>query len=129
MRRSGILNAQLSRALAELGHGHLVVIGDAGLPRPSGVECVDLALELGVPSFAQVLTAVVAELVTEQAVVAQEAIEANPAVVELVGRVAHEPVLVPHEEFKRISQGARVYIRTGEATPYANVVLRCGVPF
>ncbi len=129
MRRSGILNAQLSRALAELGHGHLVVIGDAGLPRPSGVECVDLALELGVPTFAQVLAAVVTELVTEQAVLAQEAAEANRAVVELVGRLAHQPVFVPHEELKRISQDARLYIRTGEATPYANVVLRCGVPF
>ncbi len=129
MRRSGILNAQLARALAELGHGHLVVVGDAGLPRPSGVECVDLAVELGVPTFAQVLTAVAAELVTEQAVLAEEAIAANPGVVDLVAKLAHQPVFVPHEELKRLSQDAWVYIRTGEATPYANVVLRCGVPF
>ena len=129
MKRSGILNAQLARALAELGHGHLVVIGDAGLPRPDGVECVDLALELGVPSFAQVLSAVAAELVTEQAVVATEAADANPGVVDLVRQLAGEPGLVSHEELKRLSATARVYVRTGEATPYANVVLRCGVPF
>jgi len=129
MKRSGILNAQLSRALAELGHGHLVVVGDAGLPRPSGVECVDLALELGVPSFAQVLTALASELVVEQAVLASEALDANPAVVDLVTDLAGPPELISHEELKRLSQSARVYVRTGEATPYANVVLRCGVPF
>jgi len=129
MKRSGILNAQLSRALAELGHGHLVVVGDAGLPRPAGVECVDLALELGVPSFAQVLTALASELVVEQAVLANEALDSNPAVVDLVTDLAGPPELVSHEELKRLSQSARVYVRTGEATPYANVVLRCGVPF
>jgi D-ribose pyranase len=129
MKRSGILNAQLSRALAELGHGHLVVVGDAGLPRPAGVECVDLALELGVPTFAQVLTALASELVVEQATLATEALDANPGVVELVTDLAGTPGFVSHEELKRLSGTARVYVRTGEATPYANVVLRCGVPF
>ncbi|WP_442945819.1 RbsD/FucU domain-containing protein [Nonomuraea sp. LPB2021202275-12-8] len=37
--------------------------------------------------------------------------------------------LVPHEELKRLSAGARLVVRTGEATPYANVLLRCGVAF
>jgi D-ribose pyranose/furanose isomerase RbsD len=27
------------------------------------------------------------------------------------------------------AQLARAVVRTGEATPYANVLLRCGVPF
>jgi D-ribose pyranase len=38
-------------------------------------------------------------------------------------------VTVPHEEFKRAMAGAVLFVRTGEATPYANVMLRCGVPF
>ena len=37
--------------------------------------------------------------------------------------------LVPHEELKRIVARAKLVVRTGEATPYSNVILRCGVPF
>jgi D-ribose pyranose/furanose isomerase RbsD len=36
---------------------------------------------------------------------------------------------VPHEEFKAQVGHARFVVRTGEATPYANVLLRAGVPF
>ncbi|MDQ7992259.1 MAG: D-ribose pyranase, partial [Propionicimonas sp.] len=88
MKRTGILNAQLARALAELGHTHLVTIGDAGLPRPDGVECVDLAVVAGLPGFAQVLSAVADEIVVEGVIVASEALRANPVVVESARAVA-----------------------------------------
>ena len=37
--------------------------------------------------------------------------------------------LVSHERLKELSAGARLIVRTGEARPYANVLLRCGVFF
>jgi D-ribose pyranase len=129
VKRSGILNAQLARALAELGHTHLVVIGDCGLPRPDGVEVVDLAVTFGLPAFEEILAVVADEIVIEGAVAASEASSANSRVVEAIRGVSPEVKLIPHEEFKALSSRARVFIRTGEASPYANVILRCGVPF
>lgn len=129
MKRSGILHAELSGALARLGHTNTVVIGDCGLPRPAGVPVVDLALVFGVPSFEQVVRAVAAEIVVEQVWLARETGSHNAAAEALVRGLGPEPHLVSHEELKEMSRGATLFIRTGEATPYANVVLGCGVPF
>lgn len=129
MKRSGILNAQLAGALAGLGHTDTVVLGDCGLPRPDAVPVVDLALTFGVPSFAQVLQAVVAEIVVEEATVARETAEQNPDTAQLLIDQLGEPRWLSHEELKTESAGARLFIRTGEATPFANVILTCGVAF
>lgn len=129
MLAGGILNAQLARVLAELGHTHTIVVGDCGLPRPDGVEVVDLAVTLGLPSFADVLAAVAGALVVERATMAVEVRDANPAALARVRALVGEPDLVPHEELKRACGAARAFVRTGEASPYANVILRSGVPF
>ena len=54
----------------------------------------------------------------------------------LQGRLASLPRIrargvevVSHDELKRLSQGARAAVRTGEFTPYANIVLFSGVVF
>jgi D-ribose pyranase len=39
------------------------------------------------------------------------------------------PELVAHEELKRLTASARAVVRTGECTPYANIVLIAGVTF
>ncbi|MFH9858390.1 D-ribose pyranase [Streptomyces sp. NPDC017202] len=129
MRKAGILNRHLAGALAELGHGHGVLVCDAGMPIPQGPRVVDLAFRAGIPSFAEVVEGLLAELVVEGATAAAEVREANPAAADLLD--AHFPVLtlVPHEELKRLSSGTRLVVRTGEARPYANVLLRCGVFF
>ena len=36
---------------------------------------------------------------------------------------------IPHEELKRLTASARAVVRTGETTPFANVVLVAGVTF
>lgn len=129
MRRGGLLNAELNLWLSKLGHTDTVVVADCGLPQPPGVPVVDLAVVFGVPSFEQVVRAVAAEIVVERAVIAGEAADRNPAVVELVESLFGPAAQVSHEEFKRRSSGARLLVRTGEASPYANVILQCGVPF
>ncbi|MEU2599754.1 D-ribose pyranase [Streptomyces hirsutus] len=129
MRKGGILNRHLGGALAELGHTDRVLVCDAGMPIPDGPRVVDLAFRAGVPSFAEVLEGLLAELVIEGATAATEIRQANPAAADLLA--GHFPALdlVPHERLKELTAGARLVVRTGEARPYANVLLRCGVFF
>ncbi|MFI6035289.1 D-ribose pyranase [Streptomyces sp. NPDC051315] len=129
MKKAGILNRHLSGALAELGHGDGVLVCDAGMPIPDGPRVVDLAFRAGVPSFAEVVEGLLDELVVEGATAAREVRAANPSASALLD--GHFPglALVPHEELKELSAGARLVVRTGEARPYANVLLRCGVFF
>jgi len=131
MKRTALLHAELSEVVARLGHGDLLVIGDAGLPIPDGPRRIDLAVSPGVPRFHEVLAAVLSEMQVESAIVAAELAARNPAVeAEIRQRLAAVPVTaVPHEEFKSLTRCARAMVRTGECSPYANVILRAGVVF
>ncbi|MEU4117003.1 D-ribose pyranase [Kitasatospora sp. NPDC028055] len=129
MKKGGILNRHLAGAVAELGHGDQVLLCDAGMPIPDGPRVVDLAFRAGIPSFEDVLAGLLDELVIEGALAAQEVREANPAADGLLAGSFAELAYVPHETLKELSAGARLVVRTGEARPYANVLLRCGVFF
>ncbi|MDP9846445.1 D-ribose pyranase [Streptosporangium lutulentum] len=129
MKRSGILNAALAGGLARLGHTDELLVCDSGMPLPRGIEVVDLAFLPGIPSFADVLDGLLAELVVEGATAAEEARTANPELDALLGARLPGLTYVPHEELKRLSRSSRLIVRTGEARPYANVLLRCGVAF
>ncbi|EMY32446.1 D-ribose pyranase [Arthrobacter crystallopoietes BAB-32] len=125
MKKNGILNPALNAGLSRLGEGHLVVIADCGLPLPADGPVVDLSLVRGVPRFADVLEAVLAELEIEASFAATEAGAEVGGWFEAGGLA---PVRIEHEELKSMLPQAALIIRTGEATPFANVVLRCGVP-
>ncbi|WP_353942693.1 D-ribose pyranase [Streptomyces sp. HUAS MG91] len=129
MKKAGILNRHLAGAMAELGHGDGVLVCDAGMPVPAGPRVVDLAFRAGVPSFAEVLDGLLDELVVEGGTAAGEVRAANPDTAALLAE--RLPVLsyVTHEELKALSASARLVVRTGEARPFANVLLRCGVFF
>jgi len=132
MKRSGLLHAELNRVIAAMGHTDTLVIGDVGLPVPSGVPCIDLAVLPGTPSFATVFEAVYAELAVERVTVASEIRTRNQALAMLARRLANEDVVVDelsHEEFKRQSAKAVAVVRTGETSPYANIILHAGVTF
>ncbi|GGR66370.1 D-ribose pyranase [Streptomyces humidus] len=129
MKKSGILNRHLAGALAELGHGDGVLVCDAGMPIPDGPRVVDLAFRAGVPSFEEVVDGLLAELVVEGATAAEEVRDANPAAAGLLAGRFRSLTYVSHEHLKELSAGARLVVRTGEARPYANVLLRCGVFF
>lgn len=131
MKRGTLLHAELSRVIAGMGHGDLLVIGDAGLPIPEGPCRIDLAVTRGVPRFAEVLDAVLSELQVERAVIAMEACmpgtQQRPAWSGVLAPLVAE--LVPHTELKQRCQQARAIVRTGEFTPYMNVLLYAGVVF
>jgi D-ribose pyranase len=132
MKKQGHLNRDIARVLASMGHTDCIVIADCGLPIPDGVECIDVSLALNVPNFFDVLDTVLADFKAERAVFAGEATQHNPAVVACMEQMASNGVAVeqvPHEEFKQRSRLAKAVIRTGECTPYANVILHSGVIF
>lgn len=132
MKKATLLNAALSHLVAQLGHNDMVVVGDAGLPVPPGVPCIDLAVMRGLPSIAQVLEALESEMQVERMVLATESLDANngqmPAWLPAVWRDLPTDK-VSHEVFKQRNAQARAVIRTGECTPYANVMLVAGVAF
>ena len=134
MKRAALLNIELSQIIAAMGHGDMLVIGDAGLPVPPGVRRVDLAVARGVPSLDQVLQAVLSELQVETAIVAHECLDGQqqlPAWYQQrqADGLPSAPQCVSHEEFKVMSRQAVAVVRTGECTPYANIALRSGVAF
>lgn len=131
MKKLGILNSEISSVISRLGHTDRIVICDAGLPIPDQVTRIDLAVVPGLPSFFDVLEAVLAEMQVERAIFADELKTAQPAALaRLEGTLAGaELSSVGHEEFKELTKEAKAIIRTGECTPYANVILQAGVTF
>jgi D-ribose pyranase len=131
MKKTGLLNQPISSLIAGLGHTDMVVICDAGLPIPSGVTRIDLALTEGIPSFVQTVQAVQSEMQVERLVIAEEMTVHSPEVFEfLLSSFPGLPVdKVPHSKFKELTRSAKAIIRTGEFTPYANVIFVSGVVF
>jgi len=125
--KSEILNAPLLGALAKLGHTDTVVIADCGLPLPAGPTVIDLALVQGLLSFEQVLDVLSRNMVIESSTLASEA--KDGAVQELCASYGLEPQFITHEQLKAELPNAKVIVRTGESTPFANVILHCGVAF
>lgn len=133
MKKHGTLNAQLSRIIAAMGHLDRLVICDSGLPIPRNMEVVDLALAVNIPRFLDTVRVILEELKVERAIIAEE-MESNSAGIyhELLGLLSGiEIEKVSHSEFKEmLSNGGNIsFVRTGEATPYANVILISGVTF
>lgn len=129
MRPDGLWHPRLLELLASGGHGDLIVVADAGLPVPGGVESVDLVWRRGEPGFVPVLAAVLDECVVEHATLADE-LAGTAAHANIAAVLGDRPVeYLPHERLKQLSAHARAIVRTGATTPYANVVLRCGVAF
>lgn len=131
MKKHGILNTKLISEIAAIGHTQYFVIGDAGLPIPKGVPVIDLSLVKGIPGFLEVLEAVNEELVSEAFILAEEIKKMNSKMEDRVQKLLPDlpSSYVPHEEFKKLTEEAKVIIRTGETSSFANIILVAGVNF
>ncbi len=133
MKKAGILHSELARIVAGMGHGDKLVICDSGYPIPHGRPVADVVLTVGVPGLLQTLNVVLQELHIEGAMMAKEAGKRSPAMLKEIRKVlAGVPLrLVPHEKFKSYcrTEPNVNFVRTGEATPFSNVVLVAGVIF
>ena len=130
MKKTPLLNIALSQLIASLGHGDMLVIGDAGLPSQPGVPLIDLALTRGIPGFIDTVNTVLSEMQVEYHLFASELPQHNPVMAAQVAALdLPDARQVTHDEFKQLSKGARAIVRTGECSPYANVILVAGVVF
>lgn len=135
MKRTRLLNSELSYEISRIGHTASLTLCDAGLPIPQDVKRIDLAIERGYPSFIRTLDVLVSEMLVEEVVVAREIHAKNPEIFRQMLDVfrAHQmdPVVteVAHDEFKNLTRSSAAIVRTGECTPYANVILKSGVVF
>ncbi len=90
MKKTTLLQSDLSYIIATLGHLDTLVIADAGLPIPAETVRIDLALTQGVPGAVQTLKVVLDEMKVERVILAEEAKDRNPkflAEVQATGRV------------------------------------------
>lgn len=139
MKKGRLLNAELSHVIARLGHTDTLTIADAGLPIPAGPQRIDLALTPGTPDFMQVVNAVALEMQVESALIAEEIKQHNPqlhsalvAVLEALQQHQGNIITITytsHEQFKQQTQRSQAVIRSGECSPFANVILSAGVTF
>lgn len=132
MKKNGILNSEIAKILADLGHTDTLVIADMGLPVPKGVPKIDISLIPGVPSFIDVLSILLDEMVVEKAILALEIKENNTQQLTLIEDTLSDLIdieFVEHSDLKKESASAKVIIRTGENTPYSNIILHAGVNF
>jgi len=131
MKKGGILHPELSKVIASLGHKDMVVICDAGFPVPKEAKRIDLILTKNIPRFLDTLKLILEELEVESVIIAKEMREVSPETYKKTKELLKNiPIKeVSHEKLKEISKQAKAIIKTGEFTPYANIILICGVVF
>ena len=135
MKKTGIINADISRVLSYMGHTDRIAVGDCGLPIPEETERIDLALRLGTPRCMEVLEAVLDDMVIEKVVLAEEIKENNPALLAEIQNLLKERELqvpvefISHAQLKEETKSCKAVIRSGENTPYANIILQSACIF
>ncbi|OFK58859.1 D-ribose pyranase [Globicatella sp. HMSC072A10] len=132
MKKHGILNSEISKVLADLGHTDQITIGDCGLPVPSNVKKIDVSLSQGFPKFIEVLKVVLEDMKIEKVILAEEIKKENANQLEAIKLLLEDDVeieFVSHEDFKQQTQESKAVIRTGEITPYSNIILQSNVTF
>lgn len=133
MIRGRLLNSEIISVLAAMGHTDQLVIADAGLPIPATAKRIDLALEKGLPSFDATLALIASNMVMEKVILAEEIKENNPEMLKKIKEILSDKKIeiefVSHEYFKKLSSSSKAIVRTGECTPYANIILQSGVNF
>ena len=131
MRNTKLLNSQISSVISEMGHTDTLAIGDCGLPIPKDVKRIDLAIIKNLPTFMDTLKAVLLELEIEEVTLAVETAEVSKKLYEEIEKEIGDVRInfVSHEQLKEDLKECRAVIRTGEQTPYANIILKSGVVF
>ena len=147
MKKSGIYNSELAKAVSKMGHGDIILIGDVGCPFPRHdmTTCVDLAVCEGVPKVVDVVNAVLSELVVESYIVTDETKSVSPQVYEEFKSILSKEnnkgnalveKCIPHVDMKNLwlngalnGEEVKVFVRTGERCPYCYIALVAGVDF
>jgi D-ribose pyranase len=128
--RNRLLNAQLSHAIASMGHGDLMIVCDAGFPIPSTAWRIDLAIVPDVPDLETVLAPIAQNLIAERVAYADTLPVHNAPLLAKIKRlfagadfepIKHEAIL------SEMAAKAKVIVRTGAFDPWGNILLYSGV--
>jgi D-ribose pyranase len=134
MRKTNLLNTELSNAISEIGHTQWLTIGDAGLPILNDGRKIDLSVIRGLPSFIDVLAATLSEMKVQKVYLAEEIKTENPEQLAAIEALLDDDVVIAwvnHDDLKEMSRDENniATVRTGEVTPYSNIVLESNVDF
>lgn len=139
MKKNNLINSEISYAIAKMGHKDMLTICDSGLPIPKESQRIDVAIRKGIPSFIEVLETILDELRIEEVIIAREIKEVSPQMyqsimdrikgIETKENIEVKITEVEHEQFKEMTKQSTCIVRTGEYTPYANIILKSGVVF
>ena len=126
MLQTSILNPALLDLLARVRHTNTLVIADWAFPYWPEIETVDISLTRGMPTVLDVLDLLTPVFTIGRIWQADEFVAANPA--ETIARFAKSFGEIPltreaHADFKKRVPRAIGLIRTGDATPYGNIIL------
>jgi len=129
MKKIGMVNHNISEIIAGMGHTDRLVVTDMGFPIPEEVKKVDLTVKRNLPRFFDVLEAILEELQVEKVILAKEMPDVSPEAHERIKKLLPdvEYEYVPHWDLVDISKESKGVIRTGELTPYSNIILVSGV--
>jgi D-ribose pyranase len=126
MLKTGILNPQINSLLSRIRHTNTLVIADRGFPFWPMIETVDISLVDDVPTVLAVLRALRPNFQVGKAWMAREFMKANNAKTRAAFAEALRGIQLarePHVEFKQRVPHSIGLIRTGDTTPYANLIL------
>ncbi|MGL5016696.1 MAG: RbsD/FucU domain-containing protein [Luteolibacter sp.] len=126
MLQTGILNPHLLDLIARIRHTNTLVIADWAFPFWPEIETVDISLTHGIPTVLDVLDVLTPVFKIGRIWQAEEFVIVNPP--ETVGRFAKSLGEIPlvreaHVDFKKRVPHAIGLIRTGDATPYGNIII------
>ena len=130
MKRGTILNAELSHAIAMMGHGEVMLVCDAGFPIPRSAWRIDLALVQDIPDLATVLSAIAGDFVAEKVTYADTLPAHNAPLLATVKRLFPDAdhAMITHETILgEMAAKAKVIVRTGAFDPWGNIRLHSGV--
>jgi len=131
MKKTGIFNSTISAFVASMGHKDIITVVDMGYPIPKDIEFADIVLDKGKPGFLETIEVLLSELAVEKIIIAEELENNNinnyVGIVKLFQGIEVEKM--SHELFKEKAKMSKYFIRTGECTPFSNIMLISGVIF
>lgn len=147
MKTKGVLHNELAKVIANMGHGDMLVVTDRGFPFPrhNMTVCIDVSVGRDLPKFIDVVKVILEELEIESVIIADETEKISPQVFHELQDILSqktnkgnpiEQKIIPHTEFKHLvldgaleGQEVKAMVKTGQFTPFANIILVSGVDF
>ena len=147
MKNSGLLNSDAIRILSRLGHRDMIAVTDFGFPFPVNgkTQTLDLSIARNLPRYLDIVKLLMDDYCIESVLIADETKDRSKDIhrglLDIVEKNDNrgqktEVRYMPHSDFKNlVLHGAEreepvfSMIRTGEFTPYSNIILVAGVPF